>query len=148
MLLAILGEAFSRTSELFGKNPESWRWGRAHRVSLAHPLSPLAHEDARNKLDLPSLARGGGKDTVGNTDYDRGTLRQKTGASWRMVVDAGEWDASLAMNSPGQSGDPRSSHYRDLYSDWAEDKAFPLLYSRERVEAATGHRISLRPAAE
>ncbi len=148
LLLASLGETFSRISELFGENLASWRWGRAHRVSLSHPLSPLVDDEARRKLDLPSLPRGGGKETVGNTDYDRGNLRQKTGASWRMVVDAGEWDESLAMNSPGQSGDPRSLHYRGLYPDWADDKAFPLLYSRERVEAATERRISLRPAAE
>ncbi|MDQ3507766.1 MAG: penicillin acylase family protein [Actinomycetota bacterium] len=63
-------------------------------------------------------------------------------------MEVGEWDEPLAMNSPGQSGDPRSRHYRDLYPDWADDKAFPLLFSRERVEAATVHRISLHPKSE
>ena len=60
-------------------------------------------------------------------------------------MDVGGWDDSLAMNAPGQSGDPRSPHYDDLFPEWAEDKAFPLLYSREKIEAATERRIILEP---
>jgi penicillin amidase len=62
-----------------------------------------------------------------------------------VVVDVGEWDNSLAMNAPGQSGDLRSPHYSDLFPEWAADQAFPLLYSREKVEADTRQRILLEP---
>jgi penicillin amidase len=65
-----------------------------------------------------------------------------------MVVDVGKWDDSVAMNTPGQSGDPSSPHYRDLFDRWAKNETFPLLYSRERIEAAAEHRIVLRPTAE
>ncbi|MEV5978501.1 penicillin acylase family protein [Streptomyces sp. NPDC052114] len=51
------------------------------------------------------------------------------------------------MNSPGQSGDPRSPHYADLFEDWAADGAFPLLYSRERIERHTVRTVVLRPPA-
>lgn len=146
LLMRSLEESVSRLTKLFGTDPASWRWGGVHRISLSHPLSPLVGEAARRKLDLPSLPRGGSGDTVGNTAYERGTFRQISGASWRMVVDVGEWDGSLAMNSPGQSGDPESPHYGDLYPDWAGDKAFPLLYGRERVKANVEHRILLYPA--
>ena len=40
------------------------------------------------------------------------------GAQFRAVVDVGNWDASLAINAPGQSGDPRSPHYADLQARW------------------------------
>ncbi len=63
----------------------------------------------------------------------------------RMVIDFGEWDNSVAMNSPGQSGDPRTEHCRDLFESWAEDGAFPLLYSRARIEEETTTRIRLEP---
>ena len=59
----------------------------------------------------------------------------------------GEWDNSVAMNNPGQSGDPRSRHYEDLFEAWASDRAFPLLWSREKIEAATETRFTLVPAA-
>jgi penicillin amidase len=70
---------------------------------------------------------------------------QTGGATFRIVVDVGNWDGSLVMNSPGQSGDPDSPHYADLFEPWSRGEAFPLLYSRERVEAVTERRIHLRP---
>lgn len=51
------------------------------------------------------------------------------------------------MNSPGQSGNPDSEHYSDLFAAWAADGSFPLLYSRERVEKNTARTITLRPSA-
>lgn len=60
-------------------------------------------------------------------------------------MDVGEWERSVAMNLPGQSGDPRSSHYADLFQEWANDRVFSLLYSREAAEAAAGQRIILKP---
>jgi penicillin amidase len=86
--------------------------------------------------------RGGSGDTVGNTTY-AADFTQVAGSTWRMVIDVGGWDNSLAMNAPGQSGDPDSAHYGDLFGPWSRDGAFPLLYTRERVEAAAEHRIIL-----
>jgi penicillin amidase len=63
------------------------------------------------------------------------------------VLDVGNWDASQAINTPGQSGDPWSPHYRDLAPLWAHGRYFPLLYSRPAVAAATAKRLVLRPAA-
>ena len=145
LLLSSLKGSVSRLYELFGDDHSRSRWGEVHHISLTHPLSLFADESARRKLDLPPLPRGGSGDTVGNTAYDLKTFRQTTGASWRMVVDVGEWDESLAMNSPGQSGNSESVHYRDLYPLWADDSAFPLLYSRASVEANLKYRIQLYP---
>ena len=49
------------------------------------------------------------------------------------------------INTPGQSGDSRSPHYRDLAPLWAEGRYFPLLYTRGAVEEATESRLVLRP---
>jgi len=49
------------------------------------------------------------------------------------------------VNSPGQSGDPDSPHYRDLADKWLNGEYFPLLYSRAAVEQATVERIMLVP---
>lgn len=62
-----------------------------------------------------------------------------------MVLDVGEWDNSVAMNSPGQSGNPGSPHYDDLFPMRAKDEAFPLLYSREKIEEVIKSRITLEP---
>ncbi|HWI45408.1 MAG TPA: penicillin acylase family protein [Rubrobacter sp.] len=73
---------------------------------------------------------------------------QTGGSSWRVVMDVGEWDDSLFINSPGQSGDPASPHYSDLFGPWARDETVPLLYSRRKVEAVAERRIVLVPTGQ
>ena len=64
----------------------------------------------------------------------------------RIVVDVGDWDQSRCINAPGQSGDPRSPHYRDLAPLWADGHYVPLLYTRAAVDAAAETIITLKPA--
>lgn len=145
LLLSTLGEAVEHLERLLGQDPSTWKWGDLHHAHLAHPLSPIVDEEACERLGVGPAPRGGSGDTVGNTAYRPADFRQTGGSSWRLVVDVGGWDGSLAMNSPGQSGDPSSPHYDDLFPAWASDGAFPLLYSREKVEEATERRIVLEP---
>ncbi len=81
--------------------------------------------------------------TLNNTGS---SLRQTHGATFRIIVDTGDWDRCLASNAPGQSGDPDSKHYRDLFGLWAADGFFPLFFSREKVESVAAERIVLYPA--
>jgi penicillin amidase len=70
------------------------------------------------------------------------------GASVRFVLDVGNWDASVCMNAPGQSGDSRSPHYRDLSALWAKGDYVPFLYSKEAVDSAISQRIKLLPSSD
>jgi len=54
----------------------------------------------------------------------------------------------MAMNAPGQSGNHESPHYTDLFEPWSRDSAFPLLYTRDRVEAAAEIVIQLVPGSD
>jgi penicillin G amidase len=83
---------------------------------------------------------------VNLSSHDGSNFRQLAGPSFRVVIDVGDWDNSRAMNTPGQSGDPASPHYRDLAPMWLKGEYFPLLYTRAKVEAATVRRIELLPA--
>lgn len=145
LMLSSLGEAVAHVERLLGEDWETWEWGGLHHALLVHPFSALAGEKKRGRLDVGPAPRGGSGDTVGNTAYGGKDFRQTGGSSFRIVVDVGSWDDSLFMNSPGQSGDPRSPHYADLFEAWAADEAFPLLYSREKVEEAAEQRIVLEP---
>src|SRR5260221_328421 len=69
------------------------------------------------------------------------------GASVRMVMDVGAWDNSVFVNTPGQSGDPASPHYADLFPLWAGGAYAPLLYSRAAVDKQAERRISLTPGS-
>lgn len=145
-LLDSLASAFADVSERLGPDPAAWRWGDLHQIELRHPLSKHLPDDIRLLADVGPAERGGSGDTVGNTSYGD-DFNQRSGASFRMVIDVGNWDASVAMNNPGQSGDPRSPHYRDLFEPWAADQAFPLLYTRPAILEAAEARIELIPAS-
>ena len=67
------------------------------------------------------------------------------GASVRVVIDVGEWDKAMCINSPGQSGDPRSPHYADLAEQWSRGEYIPMLYSRGAVDRAAELQITLKP---
>jgi penicillin G amidase len=145
ILRSTLAAAVAEVEGLLGPDRLGWAWGRLHVSRLAHPLSPLLDEETRARLAVGPAPRGGSGDTVGNTAYLADNFVQTGGSTFRIVVDVGDWDGSLVMNSPGQSGDPDSPHYADLFEPWSRGEAFPLNYSRDRVEATTEQRIRLRP---
>jgi penicillin amidase len=121
------------------------RWGNLHQARFEHPLRALLDGERARTLDVGPFAIGGSAYTPMAAGYRSGDFGLTVGASFRMIVDVGRWDNSLAINTPGQSGDPESPHYRDLAPLWARGDYFPLLYSRPAIEKVTTARLLLRP---
>lgn len=144
LLLTTLKNAIEKMKQDFGEDMSKWHYGQEKykHVLIHHPLSPAVSDAIREKLEVGPLPRGGNSYTVGNTAWAN---NQSHGATFRLIVDTGDWENSVGMNSPGQSGDPDSPHYSDLFPHWARDKYFPVVYSRSRVEAATEKVIWLKP---
>ncbi|HWO00594.1 MAG TPA: penicillin acylase family protein [Blastocatellia bacterium] len=126
-----------------GVEMKDWRWGDLHQAKFNHPLS--TDEAIGAVFDLKSVARGGDENTV-NATAGRDFVQQ-SGASFREILDLSDWDNSVAINVPGQSGQPTSPHYGDLLPLWAEGKYFPLLFSRDKVEKNASERLVLEPRA-
>lgn len=144
--LNALATAWGEGQQLLGTDSRKWRWGELHRTAFKHPLQHLANPEQQQQMQLPALERGGSGNTTNNTSFDK-NFNVIAGASFRMVLDVGNWDAARMTNAPGQSGDWRSPHYQDLLKPWAEEESHPLLYSDEAIEQHTTQRIQLVPAA-
>jgi penicillin amidase len=144
LLMLSLVEAVESLTERLGADPTNWRYGQADykHVLLRHPLSGVVHDSLRALFEVGPAPRGGNSYTVNQTG---GGNLQAGGASFRIIADTRDWDASVGMNTPGQSGDPRSPFYRNLFDLWATDQFFPLAYSRSRIEAVTAERLQLNP---
>ena len=110
-----------------------------------HQLSPLASAAQRALMNVGPAPMSGDVNVVGMAECDPKTFRTIGGASFRMVLDVGEWDNSVAVNNPGQFGNWASPHYRDLFLLWHAGQFFPLLFSRPAIEQATTQRITLVP---
>ena len=72
-------------------------------------------------------------------------VQQRSGASFRMIVNTGDWDATLGTNGPGQSGDPESPLYKNLFESWAKDQFFPVYYSKKKIDSVAIERLILKP---
>ncbi|PKV95269.1 penicillin acylase family protein [Amycolatopsis echigonensis] len=141
-----LRAAVADLERLLGPDRDAWQWGRLHTARAQHPLKALLGTVSADRLATEALPRGGSGDTVGNTAYGP-NFAQSAGATFRIVVDVGEWDSSLAMNAPGQSGRLDDPHLTDLFEPWSRGEAFPLLYTRDRIDAEAETVIALNPPA-
>jgi penicillin amidase len=147
LLSNALGQAISDLEHRLGPAMSRWKYGQAglKHVHLKHPLSGAVRIDLQARLDLGPLPRGGYGHTVNSTSDNN---NQSTGASFRIIADAGDWDRSVGTNAPGQSGDPESPHYRDLFEPWAKGEYFPVFFSRSKVESVAEARTVLMPRAD
>ena len=137
-------EAIVALTAKLGPDMARWQYGQAlfHHVRITHPLDDAVTDSLRQWLSPGPIARGGYANTVnatGNAD------NQTAGASLRVVFDLANWDGATATNTPGQSGDPRSPHYRDLFAPWAQGRYSPLPFSRAAVQQRTETVEHLRP---
>jgi penicillin amidase len=148
VLLGSLAAAWAETEKLLGTDPRQWQWGKLHHNLPEHALSAALDEATRAKFNVGPLAKGGSAYTPNQSTYRVSDFRHINGASFRIVVDVGNWDNTRAVNHPGQSGNPDSPHYRDLAPLWQKGEYFPLAYSRQAVVKATEYRIVLTPQAQ
>jgi len=121
-----LERAIQRLTKEQGRDRSQWRYGRLHTRAFPHPFV--------REFDLPTVERGGGAGTVA-----------ADGASYREILDAGDWDRSVVTQVPGQSGQPESELYGNLLPLWGDNEYFPLVFSRKAVEGHAAHRLVLRP---
>lgn len=144
LLLKSMKEAIYNLEKKFGKDMNAWQYGQLNykHVLIKHPLSNAVKENVRKTLDVGPAPRGGYGHTVNNTG---GRDNQTHGASFRMIVDTGDWDRTLGTNNPGQSGDPQSPHYNDLFEIWVNDQYFPVFYSRKKIESVREGIVILNP---
>jgi penicillin amidase len=144
LLGVTLAAAVADLRARLGDDPAAWQWGSLHHGYFEHALTPVLQNPGVIR-DVGRLSKGGSGSTPMAAGYRPSDFRVITGASFRMVLDVGAWDNSTCMNSPGQSGDPRSAHYDDLAPLWAAEQYVPMLYSRAAVDAAAETVIRLLP---
>jgi penicillin amidase len=144
LLRDTLRVAADRLQSVQGPDPSGWSWGRLHTVTFHHVLELLP--GGKSFFDVGPVPRPGDSFTVNAAYYDGQSFDQLSGPSYREIIDVGNWDGSLVVNVPGESGQPGSSHYSDLLPFWDQTQYFPMLYSRGAVEKQAQDRLTLEPA--
>jgi penicillin G amidase len=146
LLARSLHEATTELTKKLGADMNGWKYGQEkyHHALIQHPLAGVVGDAMRARLNVGPAARGGDSYTV--TASGTGD-NQTSGGSFKIIADTEDWDNSIGQNNPGQSGNPDSPHYRDLFEMWSQGKYFPVAYSRAKVESVTHERMTLRPVS-
>lgn len=142
MILLSLDEALDEIESLHGNDIENWRWGKAHTVTFSHALSAIPGMSAI--FNRGPLERGGDGTTINNTGFDAVSgFEQFTVASYRQIIDLGDFSKSVSTHTLGQSGHPFGRHYDDFLPLWHKVNYHPMLFSRSDIERNEESRLIL-----
>jgi len=145
ILLLALRETVSTLRGELGNDMEKWQWGRLHQTTFTHlfgrvkPLSLLF-----NRGPFPT---GGDSETVWQASV---VPRLPYGPvmitpTYRQIIDLGDWERSIAVNSTGQSGQVGSRHYADMIELWRTGGYHPMLWERASIEREAEGTLILLP---
>ncbi|WP_338871828.1 penicillin acylase family protein [Spirosoma sp. SC4-14] len=145
LLLTCMDRAVAELTNRLGNDMDEWSYGQRKNkhITITHPLSDMVDKAMQKKINFGPVARGGYGETVNAT---ANSLNQTHGASFRILIDTEDWDKTLGINSPGQSGNPDSPHYGDLFPIWAENGYFPVFFSKEKIKTVADETTELQPS--
>lgn len=143
-LITTFEKAISKLEIKLGPDIQKWQYGQNafKHALLRHPLSSLVKAEMRQQLDFGPVPRGGYSYSPSATGYGD---NNNFGASFRLIVDTADWEKSLGTNTPGQSGNPGSPFYGNLFPLWAKDEYFKVYFEPDLIEQAALENTLLIP---
>ncbi len=132
----------------YGSAPSRWAWGTLRTLVLHHPLSRkpgLIGKALARVFNLGPIPCGGDADVVNQgAVLPLDPLAPADNIpSLRMVIDVGAWHNSRFVLPGGQSGNPMSPHYADLFALWRRGEGVPIAFTPEEVTAASVETLTL-----
>ena len=144
-----LKQALDILKAKYGEDIKAWRWGDVHLARFSHKVFssvPLLNRVV--DLEIPS---DGGSYTVNrgatHLNNPQGPFENVHGAGFRAVYDLEDLRRSRFIIATGQSGNPASSHYRDLMVDWRDGLYRRMGQARVAMKNAAESVLVLTPAA-
>ena len=130
-----------------GADVNNWQYGQAayKHALIRHPLSAAVNSDWEKKLNHGPIARGGYSFTPAANAYGD---NNSSGASFRILVDTGNWEKTKGINTPGQSGNPESPFYGNLFPIWANDGFFPVYFEKVKIQNSAFEKAILQPVKQ
>jgi penicillin amidase len=148
ILVKSFEEGYAATVAALGKDRSQWKWGTLHRaIFVSNPLGASGIGPIESLVNQGPVPAGGNNECLNNNHWyaSKGNFNIGMIPSMRMIIDLGDFDKSVTMNSTGVSGHPGSRWYGDQVVPWARVKYHPMPWSRQQVESATKHKLVLVP---
>lgn len=119
----------------YGADASKWVWGAVTAARFPHPLAaaPLIG----GQFATPTTAIAGSGQTPNVASF----------VSMRHVASPGNWDETRLAIPLGQSGDPRSPHFKDQFDRWRTGERALFPFSKAAVDRETKAVLVLIPAS-
>lgn len=143
---AALENALVELEDLYGSDRQAWRWGAAHAVMQSHrPFSQIPI--LRRFFELQAPAPGGTYTVNVATPRFAGAAPYSFShaPSFRSVYDLDDLGASQFVLPAGQSGNPLSARYDDMFALWLDGRSITVPLG---PSAPAWPVLTLRPARE
>jgi penicillin G amidase len=126
-------ESRAALGKRYGADPAKWTWSAAWKSSLNHPMASVPFIGAQ--FATPNVPIEGSGQTPNVGSY----------VSMRHIASPGNWDATRHVIPLGESGDPRSPHYKDQFELWRTGAPAIFPFSKEAVDKAAKEVWILEP---
>jgi penicillin G amidase len=128
-----------------GPNIADWTWGKAHSLTFGHTLGrvkPLNRIFNRGPFPI-----GGDGNTIwaSGSNVINPNDHRMIGPPFRFIADLSDWNRSLGILVPGQSGHPASEHYDDNIEGFFKGEYHPMLFDREQVTLHAKSKLKMEP---
>ena len=147
LLAGSLERALADLRKRYGDDMTKWRWGEAHYAEHRH--RPLSRSRLLAPLfDIRAAVPGDSYTVnVGAMEFDDAAepFASRHGPSYRAIYDLADPDASVFIQSAGQSGNVLSPLYRSFTERWARIQYVPMVTNRAKIEASGAQRLVLVP---
>jgi penicillin amidase len=147
VLTESLDRALADLKKRYGNDLHKWSWGNAHPAEHRH--RPFSRSRWLARFFDIRVPTPGDAYTVnaGRSDLndEAAPYASHHAASYRAIYDLADPEASLFIQSTGQSGNPLSPHYRAFAEPWARGEYVRMITDRKRLEAEGAQRLVLTP---
>jgi penicillin amidase len=120
---------------------KSKTWGDLQKLTMRHPLSVVPILSRWLDLEFLPIRRGGTPGTLNSSFYfkDKEGFKSIVGPSWRFVIDFSDPDGAQMVLPAGNSGNPRSPHYKDFLPLWKNGARWnvPIHYDKVKERAVS-----------
>ncbi|CAN5385843.1 penicillin acylase family protein [soil metagenome] len=117
----------------YGPDPAGWVWGKTWQSRFPHPLASVPFVGAQFAVKAVPINGSGQSPNVGSA------------VSMRFIASPGNWDSTRHVIPLGQSGDPRSKHYKDQFEAWASGTPAIFPFTKAAVAKAAPDVVILAP---
>ena len=124
LLKACESEAVTSFGQRYGADPLKWVWGAVWSSRFNHPLAAAPLIGMQFATPRIPINGSGQTPNVGSA------------VSMRHIASPGNWDATRLVIPLGQSGDPKSPHFKDQFENWRTGSPAVFPFSKAAVAKA------------